>query len=192
MSAPLHKIAKRAGSEPSELELDVAKALVDIEASPTCDYKADLKDVTVYSAQEIEVKAGRKAVIVHIPARVWKSVQRIQGRLIQELEKKFSKKHVVLVAHRTIVDTDYRRKGLKVRPRSRTLTSVHEAILEDIVAPVDISGKRTKFTTDNQSVMKVILDAKEKERDTIQDKLDTFSVVYMKLTNKPAVFAFEA
>lgn len=191
MATPQSKISKKSGPA-TQLELDVAKALIDIEAAPTCDYKAELKDVTVYSAQEVEVKAGKKCIIVHVPARVWKTVQRIQGRLIQELEKKFSKKHVVIVAQRTMVDTDYRRKGLKVRPRSRTLTSIHEALLDDIVAPVDISGKRSKFTTDGQSIMKVILDAKDKERDTLQEKLDTFSVVYMKLTNKPVVFAFQA
>ena len=152
---PRAKISTKKGSAATALELDVAKALLDIEASPTCDYKGDLKDVTIYSAQEVEVKAGRKCIIVHIPARVWKSVQKVQGRLIQELEKKFSKKHVVLVAQRTILDTNYKRKGIKVRPRTRTLTSVQEAILDDIVAPVDIAGKRTKFTTDNQTVLKV-------------------------------------
>ena len=187
---PRGKVSSK--KEATALELEVAKALIDIEASPTCDYKAELKDVTVYSAQEVEVKAGRKAVVVHVPARVWKAVQRVQGRLVAELEKKFPKKHVILVAQRTIIDTDYRRKGLKVRPRSRTLTSVHEAVLEDIVAPIDISGKRTKYTTDGQAVLKVILDAKDKERDSIHEKLDTFAAVYAKLTNKPAVFAFDA
>jgi small subunit ribosomal protein S7e len=189
---PRAKISTKKGSPATALELDVAKALIDIESSPTCDFKGDLKAVTVYSAQEVEVKAGRKCIIVHIPARVWKSVQKVQGRLIHELEKKFSGKHVILIAQRTILDTNYRRKGIKVRPRTRTLTSVQEAILDDIVAPVDISGKRTKFTTDNQTILKVILDAKDKDRDILQDKLDTFAFVYTKLTNKPAVFAFEA
>ena len=88
---PQAKVSTKKGSPATALELDVAKALLDIEASPTCDYKGDLKDVTVYSAQEVEVKPGRKCIIVHIPARVWKSVQKVQGRLIQELEKKFAK-----------------------------------------------------------------------------------------------------
>jgi small subunit ribosomal protein S7e len=174
----------------SPLELEVAKAITDIEASPVCDYKADLANVTVYSAVEVEVKAGKHAIVIMVPARVWKQVQKVQSRLIAELEKKFPKKHVIITAHRTILDKNHKRKGIQVRPRSRTLTSVHEAILEDIVAPADITGKRTKYTTDNQAITKVIIDAKE--RDAVSDKLDTFSVVYMKLTNKPAIFAFEA
>ena len=35
------------------------------------------------------------------PFRVWRTVRKIQGRLIRELEKKFNKKHVVFVANRT-------------------------------------------------------------------------------------------
>ena len=75
---------------------------------------------------------------------------------------------------------------------SRTLTSIHESILDDIVAPHQIAGKRTKVTADAPKLLKVVLDVKEKERDHVQEKLDTFSAAYLKLTNKPAVFAFEA
>ena len=82
--------------------------------------------------------------------------------------------------------------GIEVRPRSRTLTSIHESILDDIVAPLQIGGKRTRMAADSTKMLKVILDVKEKERDSIQEKLDTFSAAYLKLTNKPAVFAFEA
>ena len=186
------KIVKRTGETPSELELEVAKALFDIEASPSCDFKAEMKEIVISSADELEVKAGRKAVIVHFPYKSWRVVSKIHGRLIRELEKKLSKRHVILTADRTMVNKNYRRLGIEVRPRSRTLTSIHESILEDIVSPHQIGGKRIRMAADSTRMMKVILDVKEKERDQVSDKLDTFSAAYLKLTNKPAVFAFEA
>merc|ERR1712060_799330 len=105
-------------------------------------------DVVISGAKEVEVGKGGGAVIVHVPFRVWKTVRKIQGRLIRELEKRFSKKHVIFVASRTILDKNFRRKGLNIRPRSRTLTSVHEAILEDVVGPTEIFGKRTRISVD--------------------------------------------
>merc|ERR1719238_2702362 len=120
----------------------------------------------------------RKAVIVYFPFRVWKSVKRIQGRLIRELEKKFSKKHFIFVANRTILDKNFRRKGLNVRPRSRTLTSVHDAILEDVVGPTEIHGKRTRIGVDGTKLMKIILDPKDKDKENVEAKLATFSAVY--------------
>merc|ERR1712242_301617 len=132
----------------------------------------------------------RKAVMVYFPFRVWKSVRKMQGRLIRELEKKFSKRHIVFIANRTILDKNFRRKGLKVRPRSRTLTSVHESILEDVVGPTEIFGKRTRIGVDGSKLLKVYLDPKDKEKDNIESKLETFSAVYRKLTNKEAVFSF--
>eukprot|EP00747_Dinoflagellata_sp_TGD_P087175 gnl/TRDRNA2_/TRDRNA2_163557_c0_seq1.p1 gnl/TRDRNA2_/TRDRNA2_163557_c0~~gnl/TRDRNA2_/TRDRNA2_163557_c0_seq1.p1 ORF type:complete len:211 (-),score=75.97 gnl/TRDRNA2_/TRDRNA2_163557_c0_seq1:15-593(-) len=184
------KIIKEKGAAPTELEEEVAKALFDIEVSPSSEIKADLRDIYISSAKEVEVKSGRKAVIVHFPFRVWKAVKKIQGRLIRELEKKFSKKHVVFVANRTILDKNFRRKGLKVRPRSRTLTSVHEQILEDTVGPTEIFGKRTRINVDGSKILKIFLDPKDKDKENVEAKLSTFSAVYKKLTNKEAVFQF--
>merc|ERR1712204_99179 len=104
--------------------------------------------------------------------------------------KKFSKKHVVFVATRTMLDKDFKRKGVQVRPRSRTLTAVHESILEDVVGPTEIHGKRTRISVDGTKLLKVILDAKDKDKENVEAKLGTFSGVYQKLTNKQAVFTF--
>merc|ERR1712137_1480778 len=129
-------------------------------------------------------KSGRKAVIAYFPYRCWKTVRKVQGRLLRELEKKFGKRHVVFVANRTILNTNFRRKGMKVRPRSRTLTSVHESILEDVVGPTEIVGKRTRIGVDGSKLLKVFLDPKDKDKENVEAKMETFAAVYKKLTNK--------
>merc|ERR1712098_560992 len=125
-------MGKEKGAVPNELEDEVAKALLDLETSNTSEIKADLRDVVISAVKEFEVKAGRSVAVIFVPFRVWKVVKRIHGRLVRELEKKFSKKHIVFTANRTILDKSFRRRGLKLRPRSRTLTDVREQILEDI------------------------------------------------------------
>mmetsp|Transcript_17940 Transcript_17940/g.56904 ORF Transcript_17940/g.56904 Transcript_17940/m.56904 type:complete len:194 (+) Transcript_17940:79-660(+) len=184
------KILKDKGTAPTELEEEVAKALFDIEVSPSSDIKADLKDVVFSAAKELDVGKTGKAVLVYFPYRVWKNVRKIQGRLVRELEKKFSKKHVTFVAQRTILNENFRRLGFKARPRSRTLTAVHDAILEDIVGPTEIVGRRKRISVDGSQLLKIFLDPKDKDKENVEAKLATFSAVYRRLTNKDSVFMF--
>ena len=59
---------------------------------------------------------------LQVPYRLKKAFNKIQQRLVRELEKKFSGKDVVLIANRRIMPPT---KGASnKRPRSRTLTSV--------------------------------------------------------------------
>jgi small subunit ribosomal protein S7e len=77
-------------------------------------------------------------------------------RLTRELEKKFSDRHVVFVAQRRILSVPTRRNtGKQPRPRSRTLTAVHDAILDDLVFPTEIVGKRLRQKVDGSKTLKV-------------------------------------
>jgi len=115
-----------------------------------------------------------------------RDAKKFLAKLVRELEKKFQKKHVVFVANRTILDKNFRRRGHKVRPRTRTLTAVHEAMLEDVVYPTEIVGKRTQVCTDGSKKLKVFLDKKDK--DACAEKLQVYAAVYKTLTNKEATF----
>ena len=95
-----------------------------------------------------------------------------------------------MVGQRTILGKNYARsaKSKGPRPRSRTLTAVQDAILDDLVYPTEIVGKRTRCKLDGSKVLKVLLDPKDQVN--VETKLDTFSHVYKKLTNKEVIFEF--
>lgn len=89
-----------------------------------------------------------------VPYRLLKAFHKVQQRLVRELEKKFSGKDVVVIANRRILPPSS--SGVSnARPRSRTLTAVHEAILGDLVYPTEIVGKRIRYRVDGSKLMKV-------------------------------------
>ncbi|CAL2244565.1 unnamed protein product [Prunus armeniaca] len=204
------KIHKDKNAEPTEFEESVGQAIFDLETNS--DLKSELKDLYINSAvyelfteclfivncchcminipplsSQVDVAGNRKAVVIHIPYRLRKAYRKIHVRLVRELEKKFSGKDVVLIATRRIVRPP--KKGSAVqRPRTRTLTAVHEAMLEDVVLPAEIVGKRTRYRLDGSKIMKVFLDPKE--RNNTEYKLESFSAVYRRLSGKDVVFEY--
>ncbi|KAH7656725.1 small subunit ribosomal protein S7e protein [Dioscorea alata] len=180
------KIQKDKGLEPSEFEDSVAQALFDLENSNQ-ELKSDLKDLFINSAAQFDISGNRKAVVIHVPFRLRKAYRKIHVRLVRELEKKFSGKDVILIASRRILKPP-KKGSAAVRPRNRTLTAVHEAILEDVVYPAEIVGKRIRYRLDGSKIMKIFLDPKE--RNNTEYKLETFAGVYRKLSGKDVVFEY--
>jgi small subunit ribosomal protein S7e len=181
------KIQKKDGPA-SELELQVAHNLYELELSAK-DLKADLAGLYISAAKEIDVGHGKKAIVIFVPVPLAKQFHKIQTRLVRELEKKFSDRHILFVAQRRIMAKPSRNARVtQKRPRSRTLTSVHEKLLEDLVFPTEIVGKRTKVKVDGSKLIKIFLD--RKDHTALEYKLDTFSAAYRKLTGKDVVFEF--
>ena len=104
-----------------------------------------------------------------VPFKLLRQFHKIQVKVVRELEKKFSGSHVVIVGQRTILSNSYTRstKTKGPRPRSRTLTAVQDAILEDIVYPTEIVGKRVRCKVDGTKMLKVYLDPKDQVSDEI-------------------------
>jgi len=168
----------------------VGQALVDLQDNVN-DLKSELRPLQISAAREVEVKGGKKAIVIFVPVPQLKAFHKIQVRLTRELEKKFSGVHILFVAQRRMVPKPTRKSRAKQqRPRSRTLKAVHEAILEDLVFPTEITGKRIRQNVDGSKLIKVFLDAKDAT--SLEYKLDSFSSVYNKLTGKNVVFQFES
>ncbi|WFD41572.1 ribosomal protein S7 [Malassezia psittaci] len=187
VSQKIFRSANAPDVPPTETEVSVCQALIDLE-NHVPELKAELRPLQVSSVKEVDVKGGKKAYVVFVPMPQLKAFHKIQQRLTRELEKKFSDHHVVFVGQRRILPKPSSHSRAKQpRPRSRTLTWVQDAILDDLVFPTEITGKRTRVATDGSKQIRAALDSKDAT--SLEYKLDTFSSVYRKLTGKDVVFS---
>ena len=186
------KIVKPEGKTPSELENNICQTLYDLQENPTNkneQFGKILSTLHISAAKSIPLKANKEAVLIVVPFVLHQKWRDIQKRTIRELEKKLGTS-VFLIAQRRILRKPGKnnKRKLQKRPISRTVKAVHEAILEDLVYPSDVIGKRIRHKLNGKKILKVYLDKKDKN--SLSNKLDVFGSVYRHLTGKESVFMF--
>ena len=184
------KIKKAKGATPTAFEESVAQALYDLQINSD-KLKAPLREVHITAAKEVDIGGGKQCIVIFVPVPMLTQFQKIikERALVEELEKKFSGQPILIIAERRIIRAESRgtRQLKQLRPRKFTLTQVHENILDDLVFPTEIVGKRTRSRADGSMLLKVHL---HNESKPAGDRIDTFTKVYKSLTGKDVVFEF--
>ena len=131
--------------------------LLDLENSSS-DLKTDLKDFFLDSVKEVEVvlqKGKTKNIyLVFVPYLCLKLLQKVHKKIALDIEKKL-KTQVLFIAKRTIQSKWVKTHKSQMRPRNRTLTAVHEGILEDLILPGTIIAKRVRCRVDGSKFYKM-------------------------------------
>ena len=186
------KILKK-DEDKTELDELVAKVLTDYEMQlkPDSTVKKDISKVFISTVEEFTVHERNghqsKAYLIKIPYKSLKSFRTIRNSVVNHLEKKLEAQ-VYFVAVRKILSKRVKTQGVKKRPMSRTLTSVHANMLEDIALPSSIVGRQTRVNVDGTQTTKIYLDPLDKDK--VEDRLDAMSEAYKKVTQKKVKFFF--
>lgn len=119
----------------------------EIEGSSS-EYKALLTNLFIQKVVLKEVKlkdeTSRECLLIYIPYPCLKALKDAHQVLVPELEHCLEKP-VIITAIRKIQSRWRKIHKSQKRPFSRTLTSVHNAILEDMVYPSEIIGRRERY-----------------------------------------------
>lgn len=172
------------------MELQVAGAFQEI-ASGNDALAKTVATLKFSAAKDFEVSSNCKAVALFVPVPQINRYRSVQVNLINALEKKFANCHFLIIANRTMVAPSVWARSQSytgVRPRSRTLKAVQEAVLDDIVYPANITGKRTRVRLDQSRLMRVFLP--KSAANDFEHKVNTFEKVYKDLTSKDVEFSF--
>ena len=176
------KLEKKEGVKATEIEEETAKVLTAFEQS-NAELQKDMRLVYINSVEEVEFEtdAGSmsKYILVKIPYKSLQFYRKVSSAMIEHLEEKFSST-VIVVVNRTI---DSKRKithPSQKRPRSRTLKAVHAALLNDVVVPSSIVGRRTRVSQQTGITEVVYLDPLDKM--LVEDKIGAIADAYARLT----------
>ena len=92
-----HKIFRTANAPttaPDETETAVAQALIDLENNVP-ELKTELRPLQISAAREVDVRGGKKAIVVFVPVPQLKAFHKVQQRCAQNPARNASRRQVM-------------------------------------------------------------------------------------------------
>ena len=165
----------------SEIQKSLASALEKIKDTEK-DHKAELESIKIEHANEVQMEKDKKCFLVQISTQNMAGFKKLHSMLTKNLEERLSSPVMIIPERKRVNGKDYRTFVSKKVPRDRTLTSVFDKYLDDILYPATIVGKRIRHSAGKTRTFKVIVDPLDKE--VIDYKLPSIISCYRALTNR--------
>ena len=158
---------------------------------------SELKKIKIINARKVKLENLKKTVtVIYIPLRYLKVYKPAAEKIQEALEKKLEGPVFVVgkrvVAHGIKAGT----KGFRqFKPHSRTRQAVVDAYLNDVLYPLEVSGKRLRVTMKKakptaESTVYVSADASQKN--AVKARLPLFAPVYKYVTGQEVKFVYRA
>jgi small subunit ribosomal protein S7e len=145
----------------SQIEQQTGIALQEIISSLDEEQKKNCKFITIDKVIEIPNGKDKSIILIFFSNRCHKILTSpLYKKLVGELEKKL-KTTVLVVASRNIQSRWVKKNRTQKRPFSRTLTSVQECLLTELLLPGTVISDRVRVRLDGTQVRKVTIDKTE-------------------------------
>ena len=149
-----------------------------------------MKNLKIENVSEVTYEENKTFVLVNVNESAVKNLQTVHLELVKRLESNLGRPVLVIPSRKTIDGKKFRKFIGKKVPRTKTLTYVRENLLEDLLYPATVVGKRTRYPRGQSQQLKVLVDAVD--RDFISSKTSAICVGYKKLTGHELSIEFPA
>ncbi len=183
-------MSKKEGSKKhtvSEIQKNVSNELEKIKDSEK-DHKAELETLKIEHANEVIIEDDQKCYLIQISTQNLAGFKKVHALLTKKLEEHLSNTVIIIPSRKRVNGKEYRTYVSKKVPRDRTLTSVFDAYLDDILFPATIVGKRIRYQVGKPRTYKVLVDPLDKE--AVEYKLPAMTACYLALTNRKLEIEF--
>ena len=173
----------------SAIEQQAGLALLDVVSHLEGENKRIGSFIEINRAVEIPMGKEKPAVLIYFSHKSHKVLlTALYKKIVAELEKKL-KTVVLLVSARNIQSRWIKKNRTQKRPYSRTLTSVQEAVLTELLLPGNVISDRVRVRLDGSSVRKVVLD--KNEQHFLEERTQAIKNAYKKLTTRDIEISFD-
>ena len=145
---------------------------------------ATVTDVKEYQFTN-EDKKSSTSIVVYLPYIFTRDYKALVPKIVNEIQKRRNQ-HAFVIAKRTMINKNADFK--QMIPRNRTLTSVYDSVLEDLINPALVVGKRIRYRLNGSQLIKIFLN--EDSRAFLESKTNLIAQLYFALTNRKVVFEF--